>query len=240
MPVKAKGKGLGRRVPPDWKHVSKYPYRTVAPQTVAVVNKSLKLPYQMRPFYDQGREGACVGFSSSWMMSILNRRRYDARWLWNEAKKIDIWPDTNPGDDEGTSVRAALDVLRDQGHCRIYRGKGSPADVKEGVAENRWATTVDEVRTAIANGNPVVFGVNWYSAFDNPQKKNNRWWIGDGDLGYLRGGHGICGFQAWDRYQAFGWVNTWGLSYPLVLIPYMKVERLLQEDGECCLITDRV
>jgi hypothetical protein len=29
-------------------------------------------------FYDQGDEGACVGFSSSRMMSLLNRKRYDA------------------------------------------------------------------------------------------------------------------------------------------------------------------
>src|SRR4051794_26720201 len=68
------------------------------------------------PFYDQGNEGAGVGSGSSGMMSLLNRRRYFARWLWDRAKQVDQWPDTNPGDDNGTSVHAAMDVLRNAGH----------------------------------------------------------------------------------------------------------------------------
>ena len=67
-------------------------------------------------FYDQGREGACVGFGCSRMMSLLNRKRYDARWLWDWAKSTDEWAETNPGDDQGTSVRAACDILRARGH----------------------------------------------------------------------------------------------------------------------------
>jgi len=102
-------------------------------------------------FYDQGREGACVGFGSSRMMSLLNRKRYDARWLWNQAKKIDEWPDTNPGDDNGTSVRAAMDVLRAQGHVtwKANRsGDGYPLQA-EGITANRWATRVGQVIDAL-------------------------------------------------------------------------------------------
>jgi hypothetical protein len=99
-------------------------------------------------FYDQGREGACVGFGSSRMMSLLNRKRYDARWLWNKAKEIDEWPDTNPGDDNGTSVRAGMEVLRTQGLVRVH---GDTPDPTEGIAAYRWATTVDEVRQVLAS-----------------------------------------------------------------------------------------
>ena len=56
--------------------------------------------------YDQKREGARVGYTPSWTMSILNRRYYDARWLWNEVKELDEWPETTPDDNYGTSVRA--------------------------------------------------------------------------------------------------------------------------------------
>jgi hypothetical protein len=98
------------------------------------------------PFYDQGREGACVGFGSSRMMSLLNRKRYDARWLWNRAKEVDEWPDTNPGDDNGTSVRAAMDVLRAQGH---KPSNGTDAKAGEGISANRWARTVAEVLGAL-------------------------------------------------------------------------------------------
>jgi hypothetical protein len=101
-------------------------------------------------FYDQGREGACVGFGCSRMMSLLNRKRYDARWLWDRAKEVDEWPDTNPGDDNGTSVRAALDVLRTRGHV-VYKPKvveGYPQQ-SEGITANRWATRADEVFAAL-------------------------------------------------------------------------------------------
>lgn len=97
-------------------------------------------------FYDQGEEGACVGFGSSRMMSLLNRKRYDARWLWNQAKRIDEWPDTNPGDNNGTSVRAAMDILRTRGHVKAG---GSAVLPGEGIAANRWATTVSECMAAL-------------------------------------------------------------------------------------------
>ena len=66
--------------------------------------------------YDQGQEGACVGFGWSRCMSIFNGKEYTARWLWDAAKKRDEWPGTNPGDDNGTSVRAAAQVLKEMGH----------------------------------------------------------------------------------------------------------------------------
>lgn len=99
-------------------------------------------------YYNQGAEGACVGFGSSRMMSLLNRKKYNAHWLWNEAKKIDEWPDSNPGDDNGTSVRAAMDVLRLQGH--MISSHNMP-DLKEGIEENRWAISIDDLFSVLQN-----------------------------------------------------------------------------------------
>ena len=237
--------GLGRRVPTDWKHVSKY--RLSVP-TAPTVERILFSPSPAwRKFYDQGQEGACVGFGWSECMSILNSikrypRLYDARWLWNEAKKVDEWPDTNPGDDNGTSVRAAGDVLRDEGHVRVFKGVDQPVNLAEGIAENRWATTVDEVRTCIASGVPVVLGVNWYELFDHPtrMRKGGEWWIPkDQQLGNIRGGHCICLIGASDSREAVRFPNSWGLSYPITWMPYAILNRLLQEDGECTVIVDR-
>lgn len=90
-------------------------------------------------FYDQGKEGACVGFACSRMMTLLNRVRLDAPWLFHEARKTDEWP----GEDySGTSVRAALDVLRERGHRRPGATDPDPA---MGIVTNRWATSVDQV-----------------------------------------------------------------------------------------------
>jgi hypothetical protein len=107
-----------------------------------------KEPYSWYQFYDQGNEGACVGYGSSRMMGLLNRSRYDAPWLWDRAKEVDEWPDTNVGDNNGTSVRAAMDVLRTIGH--IQWGKDKP-DPKNGIAANRWATNVDDLFSVLQN-----------------------------------------------------------------------------------------
>lgn len=239
--------GLGRRIPTDWRHVAKFPLSAVQPETVATVERILLEPSKSwRRFYDQGHEGACVGFAGSQVMSILNSvpydtHYYDARWLWNQAKMIDEWTDTNPGDDNGTSVRAAMDVLRAQGHVRMIHKKTLAAAPGEGILANRWATTVDEVRTCIANGIPVELGINWYSLFDRPkQNDQEEWWIpADTDLGHIRGGHAICVIGASDLRQAVQFPNSWGLEYPVTWMPYAILSRVLHEDGEATIISDR-
>jgi hypothetical protein len=111
-------------------------------------------------FYDQGQEGACVGFGWSRCMSIFNGKEYAARWLWDAAKKRDEWPGTNPGDDNGTSVRAAAQVLKEMGHVVFdpahadddwhARENYTPA-ISEGVKMFRWAKSVAEVHAVLQN-----------------------------------------------------------------------------------------
>ena len=232
---------LGRRVPTDWQHVERYPLTASTtpskPVPVAIgVNwySNFDDPVKdargrwwigkgdlghvrgghcvcLEPgdpstggseqdipswwdFYDQGQEGACVGFGSSRMMSLLNRKRYDARWLWNQAKRVDEWPDTNPGDDNGTSVRAAMDILRTRGH--VLSG-GSAVVLGEGISANRWAIRTEQV------------------------------------LGALQS-------PANERMGAVRILNSWGKSYPhRVWMPLETLQRLLDEDGEATLVTDR-
>jgi hypothetical protein len=140
------------------------------------------------------------------MMSLLNRKRYDARWLWDWAKATDEWTQTNPGDDEGTSVRAACDILRSRGHVawsdaykgRSYkqRDKEEPAS-GEGIGVYRWAKTVDEV-------------------------------------------HNILKSPANDAVGAVRILNSWGRGYPhRVWMPDETLQRLIDEDGEVALVTDR-
>jgi hypothetical protein len=94
-------------------------------------------------FYDQGAEGACVGFGVSRVASHLNKKIYDARWLYHEAQKID----SRPGEDYvGTTVRAGLDILRKRGH-RVVGPDGVAArpDIAEGIVANRWAQNIEDV-----------------------------------------------------------------------------------------------
>jgi hypothetical protein len=235
---------LDRRIPTDFTHVEKYPGSTLRmlQRTVEHVEKTFTMPARYVSIYDQGNEGACVGFGESILMSILNRRLYDAHWLYLQAQGIDEWPETPP--EAGTSLRAGFDILRGIGHRQLWAGNSKPPKIEEGIVDvNRWLTTVDEVRTAISEGRPVVFGLNWYRSFFTPASRkrgrSTEHWIATGAWGRLDGGHCICAIGASDLRQAVKLRNSWGKDYPPVWIAYDKLARLLQEDGEAAIVTDR-
>lgn len=233
---------VDRRVPADFDHVVKYPGSALRSlqRTATTVEKRLSVVRRWVDIYNQLQDGACVGMGESFQMSILNRRVYDAFWLYHEAQGIDEYPDTPPAG--GTSLRAGYDILRDKGHRQLWDGTAKPPKIEEGIVEvNRWLTTVDEIRTAIGDGRPVCLGVNWYTAFDAPSSNSVReYWIGkDGNLGSVRGGHCICCIGASDRRQAVLLRNSWGRTYPAVWIPYTVLTRLLAEQGEAAIVVDR-
>ncbi len=231
---------LGRRpLPPgDDAHLLKYGLRAVQRSTVDRVEQTLPLPYGYRAKYDQGREGACVGFSLSWVTSINNRQFYDAQWLYETARRTDEWP----GEDySGTSLRAGCQALLDLGHRRIYRGT-QPERPEHGISAFRWARTVDEIRTAIAGGQPVTLGIEWLESFYEPVQIGRDYWIGTALADRIVGGHAITIYGASDRRQAVKLVNTWGAGYPLVWLGYKTLETLLaglESPGEAVVLMDR-
>jgi len=93
-------------------------------------------------------------------MSLLNGELYAARWLWDRAKEQDEWDETNPGDDNGTSVRAAGEVLAAAGHVDWEQDYADDdhttrADYEpktgDGINAYRWAQSVDEVHGVLQN-----------------------------------------------------------------------------------------
>jgi hypothetical protein len=162
--------------------------------------------------------------------------RYASRWLYTEAQLVDEWAETPP--EEGTSVRAGCDILRDRGHRRVQNGVAGLENLANGISANRWATTVDEMRAALYSGVACAIGVNWYSKMDIPYYDGNgELWIGVG--GYVRGGHCLSVFRFSDRREAFRLMNSWGSEFPPVWIPYEDMQRLTDEEGEVTVITDR-
>jgi hypothetical protein len=240
---------LGRRTPPDFEHVAKFALAELALPVPGPTEKSLGLPVYWK-LWDQGQEGSCVGYGTSAMSGITNTRqlrlanpnssttlRFAPHWLYEQAQLVDEWGDTPP--EEGTSVRAACDVLRVQGHRRVRYGVAQAVDAKWGISANRWATTVDEVRAAIYADLAVSIGISWYSNFDNPVMFDNELWVGRSALGSVRGGHCVALYRMSDRRQAFRLMNSWGPEYPPVWLPYTVLERLISEDGEVVVISDR-
>jgi hypothetical protein len=139
-------------------------------------------------FYDQGSEGACVGFGISRLASQLNRKAYDGFWLYHEAQKVDEWPGESY---DGTSVRAGLDVLRKVGHRVMLNGKESPPAMSEGIRANRWARSIEDVLTVLGyDGLDYVDVLNsWGRGYPHvtrmPAAVLERLWKEDGEVGIV-------------------------------------------------------
>lgn len=247
---------FGRKIPPDWEHISNYPLRALLddPSHKLVVppantEKSLGLPWWWKQ-HNQRQRSSCVGHGESAERSITNHYqrlkqsaqdityRYDSNWLYDEALKVDEWPGEA---DEGTSLRAGYSVQVAQGHRRVQRGKSGPPVSEHGVSAYRWATSTDEIRAAIYAGLAVAIGVNWYGSFSAPYQKmpGGDYWIDFGQGSSILGGHCVCLFRMSDRRQAFKIMNSWGAYWQPSWVHYTVMERLLDEDGEAAVVVDR-
>jgi hypothetical protein len=140
-------------------------------------------------YYDQGSEGACVGFGISRMMTHLNGGKlYDARWIYREAQKVDEWPGEAY---EGTSVRAGLDVLRERGHRVFDGGVVRPESLDEGIAANRWIRSIEDCLTVLGYLNvPYVDILNsWGKSYPlltrMPVKVLEKLWNEDGEIAVI-------------------------------------------------------
>jgi hypothetical protein len=144
--------------------------------------------WHWRLWYNQDRN-SCVGFSTSRVMSLLNRRKYDANWLYDQALKIDEWPGEA---DEGTSVRAGLEVLRTLGHRWVTGDKTRPEHIDEGISAYRWMSSAVEVRSVLKNPRADRIGAvpllnSWGTSY--PQ----RVWLPDEALDFLLSSRGEAG-----------------------------------------------
>ena len=94
-------------------------------------------------FYHQKDRNACVGFACARSRSLVERRRYDANWIYDRALEIDEWPGE---DDEGTSLRAGFQVMKNTGVRRANTGAISQ---DESISAYRWLRSVDEIRAVL-------------------------------------------------------------------------------------------
>ena len=247
-------KPLGRKIPQSWEHVEKYPLRSLISADVLVIppsgtEKGLGLPWWWKQ-HDQEQRSSCVGHGLSAERSITNRRqlllssdedvtyRYDANWLYDEALKVDEWEGEA---DNGTSLRAGYEILVSHGHRRVRRWVSGPVSYEQGVTTYRWAQSVDEIRAALYADLAVAIGVSWYASMFLPFQKEpaGERWVSIERGSKVVGGHCVCLYRFSDRRQAFRILNSWGDYWPPSWISYEDVERLLGEQGEAAVVTDR-
>lgn len=232
--------GLGLVKAPDTDHLDKHPARAaLLAQGDVTLDYDTPLTSDWRLFYNQGSTPQCVGFSVSEATSLRHRVSLDAPWLYAECKARDGY------NGPGTYLRVAFDVLKEIGHKR-YRSLGGP-DPSYGVERFEWVTTVEGIRRALAAGNVVVVGTNWYEFMFEPSRKDGRFRLQDylppGSLSV--GGHAYLLTGGSDSRDAFRMPNSWGrpdrswhpgeAGWPVTELPYPLMERLLSENGEAAI-----
>lgn len=113
--------------------------------------------------FDQGTEGACVGFAASRAACLFNRKLYDGFPLYRAAQRRDPWPGEAY---DGTSVNAGLDTLRLEGAWPVRAGRTTGPRLKDGVQSFWWARSVEEVMRALGTTEPYArllnsWGTEW-------------------------------------------------------------------------------
>lgn len=168
---------------------------------------------------NQGGTSACVGFAfTHWLVAYPIRQWLAPMGIYELAQHLDEWDGENYN---GTSVRAGAKVL--------HRLKL--------ISEYRWATTVDEMVSAILTTGPVVTGMNWYAGMGRPDDKG-RITIS----GKLSGGHAMLASGVNTNTELFRFKNSWGTNWGKgghCWIGFDDMAHLLQEDGEACLGIER-
>jgi hypothetical protein len=175
---------------------------------------------------DQGREGACVGFSLVHHLRatpiVWDRRTgipaatHAARRLYQNAKKVDKWPGENYS---GTSILAGCRTLKRGGHISGYR----------------WCFGYKDVLVAVAEQGPVVLGINWYESMYEPDRGRIE------VAGEVAGGHAILcnGVDHLNRTVTLhnSWGPDWGDNGEAAL-SWDDLDLLLSQSGEAVSLVD--
>lgn len=174
---------------------------------------------------DQGREGACVGFS--WAQELAAKpvpvagiTNETGRAFYRRAQQLDDWPGEEPTY-EGTSVLAGAKAVMEAAHLKEYR----------------WAFGADELAVGVSRQGPAVIGINWHQDSFTPDAQ-----------GYIEptgpvvGGHAILvrGYNV--RLRRFTLRNSWGADWGMggdCFLSHADMAALLAEGGDCCIPVGR-
>jgi C1A family cysteine protease len=198
---------------------------------------------KMSPVRNQGEEGTCVGFATTTGMKecqeLLDYEKLiilSPRFVYSECKKIDDMPEL-----EGTTIRAAMQVLEEKGVCREkfwpYQARQKDK-AKEGATQDakrfRIITyarilNLNELRLSLATKGSCVMGIQVFEGIMKtktglvPLPKKNETTLG---------GHAICavGYDNGKKVVKFknSWSDKWGLK-GYGFLPYAYVERYMMD-----------
>lgn len=218
---------LGRIPSQDAKSRS-FPIRALSASNA----KPRSYTWRCNEWFDQGREGACVGFAIGHELAArpaeIRGLNYDilVKDFYWEAQKIDEWdggsyPGASP-QYAGTSVLAGLKVGKRLGYFEEYR----------------WAFGIDDLIMGLGRNGPAVLGIPWFQSMYSPDSEG---FIKPG--GQLAGGHAILARAVNVNTEVITLRNSWGKEWGQngdCYITFRDMEKMLtEEEGEAAFALQR-
>lgn len=211
---------LGRLIDPDPRDLN-YPMRALLRVVPPITSRYW---WSQGAWLDQGETGTCVGHA--WAHWIEDGPKtwpgtVDPVAIYNEACKLDPWPENDYGDLlYGTSLRAGVQAVQ-------ARGK---------VTEYRWAWDASTVVDALLTKGPVVIGSYWYEHMFEPDDNGMIKVSGPNTGGHCYILNGVNTVKGIVRVK-----NSWGQSWGKMGQAFLRIQdldRLIKEDGEACLAVE--
>jgi hypothetical protein len=172
--------------------------------------------YATGPVLNQGPTSQCVGYTfAQWLISepVLTLDGIPPEIIYQEAQARD----GIPGPHEGTTLRAALQYLQDQGRIASYV----------------WAFDVPTIRDwVLRNQGTVILGTPWHTGMNEPDRD-----------GVIRAEGSVIEGHAWlltgynQERGLFRLVNSWGHGwgqFGQAWLPGEDLAKLLPHGEACC------
>ncbi len=178
----------------------------------------------------QGMQSSCTAWATAYALkTYLEKVDYD--WdqdtIEHQFSPAYVYNQINGGRDQGSSISDALDLIVKQGVCTLatmpYNVQNytvQPNNEQRAEAAKykslSWGTiskgNIEEFKTQLAAGIPIVVGIPVYNDFDRISANDP---IYDNADGNIKGYHAICLVGYDDNKKAFKFINSWGNRWGL-------------------------
>lgn len=203
----------------------------------------------MPPVYDQGQLGSCTANSSGAAYQYDQIIQKEAtNWtpsrlfIYYNSRKLE----GTINEDSGAEIRDAIKSIADPGVCPevpdwpydISKFTECPPQSCYDTAQNHKAVqyqridqTLDQLKSALISGFPIVFGFAVYSSFESASvEKTGIVPMPNVKSETLLGGHSVICTSFDDSTQRFGCANSWGPNFGDKGYIYMPYEYLTNSD----------
>lgn len=202
---------------------------------------------------NQGNQSSCVGWAAAYALKSYHEK-IEEQWAFSAATTFSpawVYNQINGGQDGGSLLTDALQLVVDKGAASWQSMPYSDTDfttqpssnaVTEASAykafEYRAINSVQQMKAALANRNPVLAGISVYRDLEVLQGPNS---VYNATTGASLGGHAITlvGYDDNKFNGAFKVINSWGVNWgdegyfwlPYQMVSAVMMQALVLTDG---------